>query len=760
MMQRSEYVLSRNLDSPYGKNSVFFETFVVPPEDFDKIPETKETEGIKYTFILCESGVEVFDRYQKDEVNDKEFKVFYEEDAPEKSNFFGTACRVKMGKEAKDFFNRIYSIDQNINFRGLVYDYTVNGFDNLVKVLAKEKKINETLLKGAIYLEIAEQSKLNEVYKKVFSLNNQLADWMKGGIETIEKWKFTEENYDYIKYYVNPMYNTYQNKIGTGGFAKEEVKYKPIIPVPISAREYKAMQNASEIAAAGFSKFKEFANYFEEVSLAIVTTVVKATPNITDDIFFAVVFYLKNFIEDNIPESIKNVYNKLKTFFKKVLEVFSGVSAIIGEKINQEVAKINAFLCGLLNGLISLAQTVIMLLAMVTDNIPFLEMEKMSPLELAKHQEKLEFIEDFVDLFAKNSKEFLSGIKSLFSEGKIWKELSKVIDGLKKKFASIKDYNQYFWAYFIGAVAFELILDAIIAYFTGGSSLVADLSAKISRMAAKAEQLGAKGIQLSKNLGGKIANSAQDLYKWLEKEFLEMLEAIKSGKVAEWIRKKIDAIFGGGNQIYDETEELFRDIFKKLIVNSKGVLSKEEFLKIAQQIEKHFETKLHWIDRESEEFAELYKKWYDNPIFAVFHKSTFKNGRYEIVLEGPAIYFFRGANKLGIPVEVTAYTLQHELIHMKLWYKMVKKFPEMAELYKKIPRWLDEANVLGEILKQNAQKIGKWETADIMNDLNTLNDNFRDYPHWKESLQKVLGKDHLDLKDFENWNLDEILKKL
>lgn len=379
---------------------------------------------------------------------------------------------------------------------------------------------------------------------------------MRGGIETIEKWKLTEENYDYIKYYVNPMYNTYQNKIGTNGFAKEEIKYKPIISVLIEAKEYKTMQNASGIAAAGFVKFKEFANYFEEVSLAIVTTVVKATPTITDDIFFAVVFYLKNFIEDNIPESIKNVYNKLKTFFKEILEVFSGIGAIIGEKINQEVAKINAFLCGLLNGLISLAQTVIMLLAMITDKIPFLEIEKMSPLELAKHQEKLEFIEDFVDLFSKNSKEFLAGIKSLFSEGKIWKELSKVIDGLKKKFASIKDYNEYFWAYFIGAVAFELILDAIIAYFTGGSSLVADLSAKISRMAAKAEQLGAKGIQLTKNIGRKIATTAQDLYKWLEKEFLEMLEAIKSGKVAEWTRKKIDTIFGEGNKPLGELSGL------------------------------------------------------------------------------------------------------------------------------------------------------------------------------------------------------------
>ncbi|PWW29977.1 EndoU domain-containing protein [Chryseobacterium sp. AG844] len=541
MIQRLNYVLSRDIDSPYGKNSVFFETFVVPPEDFDKIPETKVTDRIKYTFILCKSGVEVFDRYEKEGVEEKQFKVFYEEDDPKKSNFFGTACRVKMGKDAKNFFNRIYSNNQNTTYVTPTESITVSGFDNLVRELADDKKINETLLKGAIYLEIAEQTQLNEAFKKVFSLNNQLADWLRGGIETVETWKFTEENYDYEKYFVLPMYSTYQNKVGTSGFQKQEAKYKPIIPVPISAREYKTMQNASEIASDGFNKLKDFVDYFDEISLAIVSTVVKATPTIADDIFFAVVFYLKNFIEDNIPESIKNIYNKLKSFFKDVLDVISGIGAFIGEKINQEVAKINAFLCGLLNGLISLAQTVIMLLAMITDNLPFLNMEKLSPVELTKHQEKLEFIEDFADLFAENSKEFLSGIKNIFSNGKIWKEISQFTDMLKKKFSEL---NDYFWAYFVGAIAFELILDAIITYFTGGASLagkisekIAQAAGKIGRVSQKSAKLG-KAINFSKNIGKKIGNSLADLWKWLKKEFLELVEAIKSGNLAHYLKKK------------------------------------------------------------------------------------------------------------------------------------------------------------------------------------------------------------------------------
>ncbi|PTT33992.1 hypothetical protein DBR28_14065 [Chryseobacterium sp. HMWF028] len=297
---------------------------------------------------------------------------------------------------------------------------------------------------------------------------------------------------------------------------------------------------------------KDFIASFDEISTAAVFNIVKATPTIADDILFAVTYLVKKVIEDNMPGSVKIVYNKLKAVFNDLLNVVSGIENFIKVELNSEIAKINAFLCGVLNGLISLAQTIIMLLAMVVEKFPLFEIEKSSPLELAKHQEELEFIEDFVDLFAKNSKEFLVGIKSLFSEGKIWKELSNVIDVLEKKFALIKDYNEYFWAYFIGAVAFELILDAVIAYFTGGSSLVADLSAKISRMAAKAEQLGAKGIQLSKNISRKIANTAQDLYKWLEKEFLELVEAIKNGRLANYLKTKFNQLLGREEEVFDE----------------------------------------------------------------------------------------------------------------------------------------------------------------------------------------------------------------
>lgn len=572
-MQRLEYVLSRNLNSPLGKQDAFFETFVVPPEDFDKIPETKETDRIKYKFVLCKIGVEVFEKYEKEEAEPKEFKVFYEEDSVDKSNFFGTACRVKMSPEAKEFFIRISGKNQVVNYRGIVYDYlNLNGLNEFVKTLAKEKNINQTLLKGAIYLEIAEQSELNKSYKEIFSANNKLADWMKGGIEAIEKWKFTDKNYDYQKYYVDPMYSNLHNSGNPILFPKQEVKYKPIIPVPFPNPQYKAMsENKPDIVDEGLNKLSRLVDSFEEISTAIVYNIVRATPTVTDDIFFAVVFYVKNFIEDHMPESIKAVYQKLKVLFKEILNVAKNISSVIKEKVSREVAKMNAFLCGLINGLISLAQTIILLLAMVTDNIPMLEAEKTTVLELAKHQEKLEFIEDFVDLFSENAKALLEGVKDLFSNGKIWKEVSAFVDLVRNKYIQVRDLNEFFWAYFVGAVAFELILDAVIAYFTGGSSLVAEASAKISRLASKAEQLGAKGINIGKDLGKKVAATANDLIKWLRKEFKELLEAVKSGELTEWIKEKLRILFND-KDIDDVLNADYLSKWDDLPVSGKGYL--------------------------------------------------------------------------------------------------------------------------------------------------------------------------------------------
>ncbi len=537
MIQRLNYILGRDINNPLKEKSIFYETFIVPPELKESYPKSEKYSVVHHQIVFCKSGIEVFDRYEKDPIESNYFTIYYEETSKNTSNFFGTACRVKMGDYARQRLIKDYnSKGKAINYDGNTVDGSVSDFDSLIKLISKDYGIDDTSLKGAVYLEILEKSKINEAFKKVSSMNNQLADWLRGGIEATEKWKFTEENYDYIKFYVEPMYNNYQNKIGASGFPRQEVQYKPIIPVPFPCNEYKNMSgNKQNISEAGLKKLSDFIASFDEISTAAVFNIVSITPGIADDILFAVTFLVKNFIEDHMPDSVKSIYNQLKIIFKEVQDIVAGIASAINEKLNREMAKINAFLCRILNGLISLVELIIMLLAMIVDNLPIFQLEKLSPLEIAKHQEKLEFIEDFVDLFDKNAREFLNGIKKFFTDEKTWKDISIFISGLAKKIA---DKNEYFWAYFIGGVAFELILDAVIAYFTGGSSLVAEASAKISRLTAKAEQIGAKAINFGKNVVKKVGNSLQEFWKWIKKEFLEFIEAVKSGNFLKYFRKK------------------------------------------------------------------------------------------------------------------------------------------------------------------------------------------------------------------------------
>ncbi|WP_370899423.1 zincin-like metallopeptidase toxin domain-containing protein [Chryseobacterium gossypii] len=692
MIQRSNYVLNRGIASPLGENSVFYETFVVPPESKDSYPKSEKYSVIHHQAVFCETGTEVFDRYEKDPIESNYFTIYYEMTSKSTSNFFGTACRVKMGEYARQRLIKDYnSKGKTINYDGNTVDGNVSNFNNLIKLIANDYGIDETLLKGAIYLEILDKSKINDAFKKVSSLNNQLADWLRGGIEAAEKWKFTEENYDYIKFYVEPMYNNYQNKIGANGFPKQEVKYKPIIPVPFPCNEYKNMSdNQQGIAETGLKKLSEFIASFDEISTAAVFNIVAATPTIADDILFAVTFLVKNFIEDNMPESIKNIYNQLKVLFKEILDIVSGIGSIISEKLNQEIAKINAFLCGILNGLISLVQLIIMLLAMIVDNLPIFELEKLSPLELTKHQEKLEFIEDFVDLFNENAKEFLNGIKKLFTDDKIWKEVSSFISFLRKRFSNL---NEYFWAYFIGGVAFELILDAVIAYFTGGGALVAEAFAKISRLTAKAEQAGAKALNFSKNLGNKIVNTTQDLYKWLEKEFLEMIEAIKNGKVADWLKKKIDAIFGSGNRIHDEVvediEELFRKIDDSFGLDGGRLLTLKELKKLRKLLKELYDVDLKIVDKDFGMKQKL-KDWNARGVVGSF------NPRLKTM-------FLRS--------EVSELTVFHEMVHMKTWKRL------SPEEYAKLPLWEDETMVWEAIWKTKE----KWTKTELIDSYEYMN---------------------------------------
>ncbi|EKB06855.1 zincin-like metallopeptidase toxin domain-containing protein [Myroides odoratus] len=97
---------------------------------------------------------------------------------------------------------------------------------------------------------------------------------------------------------------------------------------------------------------------------------------------------------------------------------------------------------------------------------------------------------------------------------------------------------------------------------------------------------------------------------------------------------------------------------------------------------------------------------------------------------------------------VTAYTVQHEMFHMKLWYKMTREFPELQPLFQKT---LGRENVLFHeeyVLSEFMKDSSKWLEVDLLNDLENIN-----------GLRTQKGLQKVDLEYYKKWKLEEELLK-
>lgn len=534
-MGQRQFVANRDAAvRPFGKESIFHNYYDDPVGTI--VNPTEDEYG--YLLIPCESGVEVFEKYKSVECSpsSKQIFIFYEKKESKKFNFFGTACRVKMGSERKELMKRLF--EKTISISVEDSQQLANSLTNWSKDVTKNSicKLDYDVLEDAVLLELFGTSEITSLLSGILELNNKLADWMNSGVEKMEKWKFTEENYDYNKFYVKPNYNNFQSKNGASGFQNQEVKFKPIIPIPSPNPFYKSSDSNE-----AFKMYKQLTDDFTDIALDVSAVVVKATPNVIDDMIYATIRVLKEMIEQKVAAKFGGVFQKLQGTLEQGLNFLQKIKDQVVELASELAAILNAFLCGLINGVVSLLQTVLSILAFIVDNISILELENLSLEKIAKHQEKLEFVEDFADMIFNNAKQLFEGMISFVTNLTIWKEMASFVEIVAKKFTA---YNKYFWAFFIGGVLFELILDAVIAFFTGGTSVAVKIGSKISRLASKLDDLASKGIKFGKNLARNVADSSSSLLKWLRKEFEELVEAIKSGDFIAWLKNKFSKLIG------------------------------------------------------------------------------------------------------------------------------------------------------------------------------------------------------------------------
>ena len=496
-----------DIQSPFGEESVFHIT-----SDLANISESINDNEFFYKVILLKSGTEVFEHYASESTEDtpldKQLLIYYETESADTSNLFGTACRVKMGVKRTALMKSLLKGKRRISVNG--DNSEASDLEAWAKRIAVyEKKIDHKVLLNAVKLELIGSADKDSFFKTFLNLNNYLADLMISGVEGIEDWKFTKENYEYgIK------------------------DYKPIIPVKIFSGKEDYITTGSTVEDTipniGIAKLKNLSENLDAIVLNALKATVRSTPTLVDDIGFHA---LEEYWEKFLPENIKRILDKIKGLIRRS-EAFVDEMA---KAIEEELAMMNAFLCGLINGILSLVQSIIAILAFVIDNFQLLELERLSKENLNAQQQKTEFVEDLIDLLLDNVEEIFKGMLSLVLTlpGDLLR-LGKYIG------EEIKGLSKYFWAFFIGAVVFEVILDIILAFLTGGTSLAVKAATKISRAATI---LAKQGVKVTRKTAQQIAKRTGDLLAFIRKEIENLIDALKSGKLTSFIEDKIDEFF-------------------------------------------------------------------------------------------------------------------------------------------------------------------------------------------------------------------------
>jgi len=336
------------------------------------------------------------------------------------------------------------------------------------------------------------------------------------------------------------------------------------LPISIFKKEedflYTGKQTEKKLATQGLSNLIKLYNRFDNVLLAEAFALTKMTPTPIDDVFVGVVWLVKEALEKNLSPQLKKLLLKIKAVIKVAIDFFDDIKKTAIETI----AVVNAALCGIANGLISLLQMILGLVAFAVDNIPILEVEKISKSTINSFQEKLEIVEDMIDIVQENISHIFLELRKLI--GSIGKNISTLIQSLKSKLPNISKYS---WAYIIGAIVFELILDAIIAFFTGGTALAVKITESITRLSA---HVAKKGLEFAGKKATKAVAKSTTALQAIKALFLDIIEALKNGKFIEWLQEKLLSLL---KSTTDEATNLLKTIYSKfgqieMLSKSKG----------------------------------------------------------------------------------------------------------------------------------------------------------------------------------------------
>lgn len=387
---------------------------------------------------------------------------------------------------------------------------------------------------------------------------------------------------------------------------------------------------------------------------------------------------------------------------------------IASETIAAEIALI----CGIWNGLVDFVSSIFKFFGSLLE----------APFDISKDfQQTLEMADNFADILI--NKDFFANLEDSASQG-----MKNIREYLTKNAADVNwvrvSYITGFTISFIGTFFIPIADIAKIREL----GRVGDILAKIN------EEIGKTVSQTAKFVKIKSAEAYQKVSKALQ----NLLELIKVGgkklqdfvenlwkKIADWFLKNKKFVEGWANKIKNsfskegKTEEFFRKIEKKLNkFTGEEILTSNDIKQLRRLLKETFDVALEFVDQNPALRAKL-KDWAERGVAGSFN-----------MVEG----------KMYLRKSVTAYTVQHEMFHMKLWYKMTKEFPELQPLFQKTVgkenRLFHEEYVLAQFMKNPS----KWKDIDLLNDLVEVN-----------RLRGLKGLPKVELEYFRKWNLEQEL---
>ena len=425
----------------------------------------------------------------------------------------------------------------------------------------------------------------------------------------------------------------------------------------------------------------------------------------------------QSFLPDMVELILDGMLNKLKStvtnYNKWVTNKVTEISEAMAKnpEMQNELLQDIALLCGIWDGIVDTFSSVIIFIGQVAP----------SAFKAAVNvDELLETIDNVFDFL---------------TSGKVWESISAFFIKMKDELSKINLAD-------IDVVKASYILGFGIVFIAGFFIPLANI-AKVGKLGS----LGAKFSEMLTEVGKvlktfpeamKSKTAIQQINRMLDVFYSSEKTTIYAEKIAneikKWLVKNKALVENWGGKIKNvfskegKTEEFFRKIEKKLNLAGEEILNSNDIKKLRRLLSEDFKVLLEFVDENPALKAKL-KDWKARRVAGSFN-----------MIEG----------KMYLRKSVTPYTVQHEMFHMKLWYKMTKEFPELQPLFQKtlgrqpIKELFHEEYVLAEFMKNPS----KWKEVDLLNDLKNIND-----------LRDLQGLNRVKLEYYKKWNLEQELLK-